>query len=130
MADAEFLVAGEGRDHTALCPGVWRRAVEMDRPARQRIWSGPRATELTARPAARERLAEVSVPTLVISGRCDVPEILEVSALLAREIPGARHIELPDTGHLPPPERPAEVTAALEEFFASVGLGAGPIHDG
>ncbi|WP_209438915.1 alpha/beta fold hydrolase [Streptomyces durhamensis] len=120
-ADAEFLVAGEGRDRTAVCPEVWRRAVEMGRLTRQRIWSAPRATELLPRPPARERLAQVTTPTLVISGLCDVPEIREVATLLQQEIPGARHIELPDTGHLPSLERPVEVTAALEGFFASLG---------
>ncbi len=119
-------MAGEGRDRTAVCPEVWRRAVEMGRLTRQRIWSAPRATELLPRPPARERLAQVTTPTLVISGLCDVPEIREVATLLQQEIPGARHIELPDTGHLPSLERPVEVTAALEGFFAS--LGGDPVY--
>jgi pimeloyl-ACP methyl ester carboxylesterase len=122
VADAEFLVAGEGRDRTALDPEVWRRAVDMARLTRRRIWGGPRTAELTARPPARDRLAEVTVPTLVVSGLCDVPEILQVSARLASDIPGARHLQLPDTGHLPPLERPTEVTAALQRFFTSLAF--------
>ncbi|WP_220127579.1 alpha/beta fold hydrolase [Streptomyces sp. NBRC 110611] len=134
-AEAEFLVAGEGRDRTALRPEVWELAVAMNRLTRERMWRGPRSAEPRSaeprpaeprsrpRPAAKERLAEVTAPTLVISGLADVPEIQEVSALLARGIPGARRLDLPDTGHLPPLERPSEITAALEEFFDSVGYG-------
>ncbi|MFF4605809.1 alpha/beta fold hydrolase [Streptomyces sp. NPDC001339] len=123
-AEAEFLVAGEGRDRTALRPEVWEPAVAMNRLTRERMWSGPPSVEPRSRPAAKERLAEVATPTLVISGLADVPEILEVSALLARGIAGARRLELPDTGHLPPLERPSEVTAALEEFLGSLGYGS------
>lgn len=50
---------------------------------------------------AEGRLAEVAAPTLVVSGAADVPGIREVSELLAGRIPGARYVELAETGHLP-----------------------------
>ena len=44
----------------------------------------------------------------------------EISALLADGITGARRMDLASTGHLPPMERPVEVTGAVAEFLALV----------
>ncbi|MCF6476885.1 alpha/beta hydrolase, partial [Nonomuraea sp. MG754425] len=56
-------------------------------------------------------------PTLVVNGLSDVSGIQEVSGLLAAGIPGTRRLDLPGTGHLPPLERPEEVTRALTTFL-------------
>jgi pimeloyl-ACP methyl ester carboxylesterase len=58
----------------------------------------------------------VRVPTLVVNGLADVPWIQQVSVLLADGIPGARRVDLPETGQLPPVERSAEVVARLREL--------------
>jgi pimeloyl-ACP methyl ester carboxylesterase len=89
------------------------------------VGAGPRGNviahvERYLQPTARGRLAEIRVPTLVINGLADVPGIQEIAALLADGIAGARRIDLASTGHLPPMERPAEVTGALKEFLAAV----------
>ncbi|MGE7438274.1 alpha/beta fold hydrolase [Kitasatospora sp. NPDC001175] len=118
-AEAELLVAGPDRTRAVLPPRVWELAVAMDRLTRERMWGGPRFTEQQLCPPAKERLAEVAVPTLVVAGLADAPEILAASALLAEGIPGARRLDLPDTGHLPPVERPQLVTAALTDFLAT-----------
>ncbi|TDD33124.1 alpha/beta fold hydrolase [Nonomuraea terrae] len=119
MAEAHTLwqVAGPGRDRDALSDTVWEEAVDMCRLMFERSWSGPRATERYLDPPAAGRLHEVAAPTLVINGLSDVPGIQEVSGLLAGGIPGARRIDLPETGHLPPLERPVEVTEALTTFL-------------
>lgn len=67
--------------------------------------------------APATRLGEVAAPALVLSGQCDVPEIREVSDELTAGIPGAHHVALPDTGHLPPLERPQAVPAALRDLL-------------
>ncbi|MBF8194407.1 alpha/beta hydrolase [Nonomuraea sp. K274] len=121
MAAAHTLwqVAGPDRGRDALSDQVWEAAVEMCRLVFERDWTGPRSTERHLTPPAAARLAEITVPTLVINGLSDVPGIQEVSALLATGIPGARRLDLPETGHLPPLERPAEVTSALTDFLAT-----------
>ncbi|GAA1960531.1 alpha/beta hydrolase [Kitasatospora viridis] len=124
-AEAELLVAGPQRTRRALDRAVWQLAVEMDRLTSRRLWEGPSVPEQPLSPPASGRLAEVAVPTLVVSGLADSPEILAVSRLLADGIPHARHLELPDTGHLPAMERPAEVTAALGELLGSLSAAAG-----
>jgi pimeloyl-ACP methyl ester carboxylesterase len=119
MAEAHTLwqVAGPDRDRAALSDEVWEAAVEMCRLVFERSWTGSRATERQLSPPATTRLHEIAAPTLVINGLSDVPGIQQVSDLLTAGIPGARRIDLPETGHLPPVEHPAEVTRALTTFL-------------
>jgi pimeloyl-ACP methyl ester carboxylesterase len=120
MAEAQLrlMAVGPGREPADLDPGVWDRAMDMCRLVFEREWTGPAYTELGARPPAKGRLHEVAAPTLVINGRADLSYIQDVSGLLSDGIPGAERVDLDDTGHLPPLERPAEVTALLTDFLA------------
>ncbi|MFB4263030.1 alpha/beta fold hydrolase [Nonomuraea sp. GTA35] len=122
MAEAHTLwqVAGPDRSRDVLPEPVWDAAVEMCRLVFERAWTGPRSSERRLVPPAATRLHEVTAPTLVINGLSDVPGIQEVSALLSAGIPGARRLDLPETGHLPPLERPREVTGALTAFLREV----------
>jgi pimeloyl-ACP methyl ester carboxylesterase len=65
------------------------------------------------RPDSRPRLAEVAVPTLVVSGALDhvCPPALQEE--LAAGIPGARHVVIRSAGHMAPLETPHEVAQAL-----------------
>lgn len=64
-----------------------------------------------------EELAQVACPTLVVRGpdgelgRAEAQEMVRV-------LPRGRYAELPDAGHLPHRERPAEWRAALAPFLA------------
>jgi pimeloyl-ACP methyl ester carboxylesterase len=118
-ANVALMVAGPDRDRADLDPAVWQAAVTMCRGVFEREWSEPPYSERAGEPPAKERLAEIAVPTLVINGLADVPGIQEVSDLLADGIAGACRLDLPATGHLPSLERPVEVTAALTKFLAS-----------
>lgn len=66
----------------------------------------------------RRELASISAPTLVIAGRDDLAAALPHARELAEGIPGADLIELADTAHLAPAERPESVAAALDRHFA------------
>jgi pimeloyl-ACP methyl ester carboxylesterase len=67
----------------------------------------------------RDRLPELSVPTLIVWGRDD--HIVPVSGAYEYEqlIPGARRVIYEDTGHLPMLERPARFNRELDEFLAA-----------
>lgn len=65
-----------------------------------------------------DRLPELRVPTLVMTGDADVLVPPGNSELLADRIPGAELHTVRDTGHLFMIESPDEVNAALLEFFA------------
>jgi pimeloyl-ACP methyl ester carboxylesterase len=58
-------------------------------------------------------LAAVDVPTVVVHGADDEVVALAAARYNAETIPGAELVVLPDTGHLPFLERPAEFAAAL-----------------
>ncbi len=60
-------------------------------------------------PPAIGRLAEVEVPTLVITGELDQPSILGGSFEIARGT-GAEHVEIADAAHFPNLERPPSST--------------------
>ncbi|MCX5144787.1 MULTISPECIES: alpha/beta fold hydrolase [unclassified Streptomyces] len=66
-------------------------------------------------PEGRERLAEITAPTLVIGGGPGSQIVQEDLAWMARQIPGARHVTI-DAGHLVHTERPEEFLAALRSF--------------
>jgi len=61
----------------------------------------------------REDLGRVEVPVVVIGGNDDLLTPPKIVGELAELLPGVRRVELPDTGHLPPAERPNEVNAEL-----------------
>lgn len=62
---------------------------------------------------ARDRLGEVSAPTLVVAGAEDVATPLEHAETLAEGIPGARLVVVPGAAHLANLERPEPVTHAM-----------------
>ncbi|MFI7705389.1 alpha/beta fold hydrolase [Nonomuraea sp. NPDC049480] len=113
-----WQVAGPDRGLNDLDPEVWELAFAMMRRVFERSWSRRPVTERHL--SAKERLHEITAPTLVINGLADVPGIQAVSDLLTDEIKGARRLDLPATGHLPPLERPAEVNAALSSFLGDL----------
>ena len=71
-------------------------------------------------PALRRRLPLLTLPVLVLSGARDRLVRAGHAAQLAAEIPGARHVELPDTGHYPYLETPSVFLQALLGFLAQV----------
>ena len=67
-----------------------------------------------------ERLGEIDVPTLVLAGEEDVPDIHRIAARLAASIPGARIATIPGAAHVPHLERPAEFDELVLPFLAEV----------
>ncbi|WP_166351587.1 alpha/beta fold hydrolase [Phytoactinopolyspora limicola] len=121
-AQASLMVAGPDRSPDALSPEVWELAVDMCRVVFRRMWSrGSALVPQWTEPPAVGRLGDVAAATLVVNGLADIPPVQEVSGLLASGIPGARRVDLPDTGHLPPVERPAETTRLIADHLAQQG---------
>jgi len=74
-------------------------------------------TAIIGRADARDRLAAISCPTLVLVGDGDELTPPHRSQEIAALIPGARLAVIPDCGHVSTLERPAAVTAALVEWM-------------
>jgi len=68
-----------------------------------------------------DALEDVTVPTLVVVGESDVPCFREMSAVLARRIPGARYHVVAGAGHMVSMEQPAAVTELLIRFLTGLG---------
>lgn len=64
-----------------------------------------------------DRLAEVSVPTLVIVGELDLEDFRLAATVLAEGITGARLVVIPDAGHVARLEQPEAVNTALLDFL-------------
>lgn len=61
-------------------------------------------------------LASVTVPTLVVHGRQDVIVPVSVADYVAREIPRATKVIIPDAGHVPSVTRPLALVTAIQEW--------------
>lgn len=68
---------------------------------------------LLARPDARPVLATISAPTLVLVGAEDRWSPVAQHREIARLVPGARLVVVPEAGHFAPFERPDRVAAAM-----------------
>lgn len=67
----------------------------------------------------RDRLAEVRVPTLILTGALDVMTPPRAASFLAEHIAGADLTWLEGSGHMAPIEAPALVTARVANFLDS-----------
>ena len=66
----------------------------------------------------RDRLAELTVPALIVTASHDPAGFREIGPLVAREAPDARHVEL-DSDHYLTLREPELVSRVLLEFLAS-----------
>ncbi len=73
--------------------------------------------ELGMAPPAIGRLGELNMPVLVIVGEQDVPDFVQIAAVIEQQVPQARKIVVPGVGHMANMEAPAVVTAALLGFL-------------
>ncbi len=68
----------------------------------------------------RTRLDEIRAPTLVISGDDDRIVPTTYSIRLARELPNAELVVIPNSGHLPQEETPDAFMQAVKDFLAKL----------
>lgn len=71
-------------------------------------------------PDLRPVLRSIRVPTLVVTGAQDRTIAPRWGRWVAASIPGGRFALLPDCGHVPHQERPAELAAIVEPFLREV----------
>ena len=69
------------------------------------------------RPDSTGLLPEIQVPTLVIGGEEDALCPPDAMGEMARRIPKARHVVIPEAGHLSSMEQPERFNAAVGEFL-------------
>ena len=109
-----------------LTPDTLQNDEELVERVRAMIFENSPDGAVAALGAMRERpdstplLGEIGVPTLVVGGEDDGISPPEIMGALAAKIPGARHVTIPQTGHLSNLEAPEEFNAALSDFLKSI----------
>lgn len=76
---------------------------------------GPQA--IPADPPAHGRLDQIRAPALVTVGDQDIPSVLDQAELIARSVPGARKVVVPDAAHLLNMEKPDELNRLVLDFL-------------
>jgi 3-oxoadipate enol-lactonase len=111
-------VDGPGRRSEDVDAEVRRRVGEMQRRAFELqlpVWEDAEEDLLVSDLA--ERLGEIRVPTLVVVGEEDNPDMHAIADRLVREIPGARRATIANTAHVPSIERPREFDSLVLPFL-------------
>jgi len=96
--------------------------------AAERIASNPRSAYLRAIWAATrfdicDRLSEINSSTLVIAGELDTTVSMEAKKELADQIPGARLVVIPASGHATPIDAAEEFNRTLLDFLSELDTG-------
>ena len=111
-------VDGPSRSPDQVDPEVRRRMSEMQRRAIE-IWreAGEEGEHKPLVESWGERLAEISVPTLILVGELDRPEMHQIADRLEAEIPNTRLETIAGTAHVPNMERPEEFDRLVLGFL-------------
>jgi pimeloyl-ACP methyl ester carboxylesterase len=96
--------------------------------ARVRAWLAERPGPLSLRVdliqgpmrtrPARGRLGEIAVPTLLLVGERDIPDVHAHAGAIQAGIAGAERVVIPGAGHLLPLEPAAALAQRVETFLA------------
>lgn len=117
-------VDGPFRQPDQVDPQVRQRAAEMNWITLvNATWARADAQPLNPLdPPAAQRLGEIGVPTLILAGALDNPEILRAADVMATSIRGAKKAIIPEAAHVPNMERPAEFNRLVLEFLSAEGV--------
>jgi pimeloyl-ACP methyl ester carboxylesterase len=91
-----------------------RRAFDLQEAWPEAAWEAQEQLH----PEAHERLAEITAPTLVISGELDIDAIRIAADHLLAGLPDVRGVVWPDVAHLPSMERPDDFAAEVLDWVA------------
>lgn len=124
----QIWVDGMFRKPEQVDPRVRRRAAEMNRiaVANQTFLKADTQPLHPLDPPAANRLKEVRVPTLVIAGALDHPEILRAANFMAQAVPSTKTCILPNSAHVPNMEQPEAFNQAVFDFFQGEAAGREP----
>jgi 3-oxoadipate enol-lactonase len=100
-------------EHADLAPRIRQLVLEN-----ARVWLQNPLLPRRLTPPAAKRLGEIRVPTLVVIGDRDVPDMQRVADALASGIAGARKVVVAGAGHIVNLERPAEFDRAVLGFLS------------
>jgi pimeloyl-ACP methyl ester carboxylesterase len=111
-------VDGPSRSPDQVDPEMRRKIGEMQRRAID-IWreAGEEGNHEALVDDWGERLGEISVPTLILVGELDRPEMREIAERLDAEIPNSRRYTISGTAHVPNMEQTEEFDRLVLGFL-------------
>jgi pimeloyl-ACP methyl ester carboxylesterase len=119
QASGDEILRRAWHDPSKITLDIWdgyRQPLKADNWDRG-LWEYTRA----ARPLGLDkRLSELKLPVLVITGDDDRIVPTENSLRLARELPNARLVVIPNCGHVPHEECPVEFVQAVTDFLDGI----------
>lgn len=121
-ANLDFWVAGPRRTLDEVDPQIRELVAEMQRQAFAQSEGHEDLRALRLDPPASQRLGDVDVPTLVVTGNEDVDDILVMGDRLARDIPAAERATIAGAAHLPNLEQPEDFDRVVLAFLAKHGV--------
>ena len=126
LLDAGALQAAADLNVQTWAVGPQRRPESVDAALRAAVAEMQLATFLQPQPQgvslreidppAWERLEEIALPCLVVSGALDMPSFTALGEQVAARIPGAQRVLLPNAAHLPSMELPALCSSLIQTF--------------
>jgi 3-oxoadipate enol-lactonase len=121
-ANLRIWLAGPRRSLDDIDPALRELVGDMQRQVFKQQQGHDDVRVLRLDPPASERLGEVKVPTLVLTGDEDVTDIHQIADQLTAGIPGAERATMADAAHLPSLERPEEFDRIVLGFLAKHGV--------
>jgi 3-oxoadipate enol-lactonase len=121
-ANLRMWLAGPHRNLNDIDRGMRELVGEMQRQAFRQQKGYDDVGMLRLEPPQSERLGEVDVPTLILTGAEDVGDIHHIAERLATGIPGAERATIAGAAHLPSLERPEEFDGLVLDFLARHGV--------
>lgn len=112
----QLWIDGPYRKPGEAAPAVRERLREM---VRTRATPDDLKHDQPLESPAIDRLSELKVPTLVIVGDLDYPQLMEAADFMTEHIDGARKAVI-HTAHIPSMERPAEFNQLVLEFLSGL----------
>jgi len=122
-ANLSWWVDGTRRSADQVDPDVRESVRLMQRRAFEVTADWDDVEEQEANPPALDRLAEITVPVLVLVGGLDLDTVHDAAARVAAGIVGAQRIDWPDVAHLPSLERSADFTQLLQDWLKNQQAG-------
>jgi 3-oxoadipate enol-lactonase len=90
------------------------------------VWVQPDSLERPLQPPAIGRLSEIKVPTLIVVGTNDDPDIGAIEDTLRSKIAGTSTVTIPKVGHIPNIEKPKTYNMAVLNFLFGIHPEAAP----
>lgn len=118
-ANLAWWVDGPNREAGQVDADVRELVGQMQRRAFELTDDWDDVEEADLDPSALDRLAEIRVPTLVLTGGLDLDAIHDAADQVTTGIAGARRVDWPDVAHLPSMERPADFTALVGDWLTT-----------